>query len=130
MTFYSADPFTPSPGTAFKAFNAGDRNPMLPQDTYRPQAAGPAYLAGLGKHSYYAPLRQMRLPLRGFGDPLSDLLGSGFDTALQTVVVRAMPIVHRELKPTIMPFQVMAGLTLALAGASAVFAFLTWNKSR
>lgn len=103
---------------------------MLPQDTYRPQAAGPAYLAGLGKHSYYAPLRQMRLPLRGMGDPLTDLLGGGVDQAIEAVIVRSMPIVHREIKPTLMPLQVMAGLTLALAGASAAFSFLTWYKSR
>lgn len=127
MSFYTSPAFTPTPGTAYEAFVNGDRSPMLPQDMYRPRAAGPAFLAGLDGHQYFAPLRQMRLPLQGLGDPVSDLLGGTLDKVIETVIVRSMPVVHKQLEPTIRPIQIMSGVTLGLAGAAAVFAFLTWR---
>ena len=104
---------------------------MIPQAMYRPAAAGPAYLAGLGGHQYYAPLRQMRLPLQGLGsDPLTDLFGGGLDKAIEAVIVRSMPIVHEQLKPTILPMQIMAVATLGLSAAAATMATLAWMNTR
>ena len=130
MSFFTSKAISPTPGTAYEAFQNGVPSPMLPQDQYRPQAAGPAYLAGLGGHKYYAPLRQMRLPLQGMGDPISDLLGGSLDKVIETVIVRSMPIVHRELKPTLTPIQVMLGVTMVASTAAAVFAGLTWVNTR
>lgn len=126
--------FTPTTGTANEAFVQGVRSPMIPQDVYRPGAAGPAYLAGLGSpfsnRHYYAPLRQIRQPVHGVGDAssISDLLGSGMDKVIETVVVRSMPIVMQQVKPVIEPIQVMAVVTLALSAGAAVFGYLNWSK--
>jgi len=70
----------------------------------------------------------MRLPLQGLsGDPISDMLGGTLDKAIETVIIRAMPIVERQIQPTVRPLQIMSAVTLGLAGAAAVFGFLTWR---
>jgi hypothetical protein len=130
MSFFQSQAFTPTPGTAYENFRNGVPNPMIPQDMYRPAAAGPAYLAGLSGHRYYAPLRQMRLPLQGLGDPISDLLGGSLDKVIETVIVRSMPIVHREIKPTLLPLQVVGVATLVASVAAAGFAFAAWRKTQ
>jgi len=130
MSFFTAAAFEPTPGTAYESFRNGVRSPMIPQDMYRPQAAGPRTLAGLGGHKYYAPLRQMRLPLQGMGDPLSDLLGGSLDKAIEAVIVRSMPIVQEQLKPTILPIQVMLATSVAFSAAAATFSLLNWLGTR
>ena len=129
MSFFTTPPFAPTPGTAYEAFT-DQRSPMLPQNMYRPGAAGPAYLSGLGRHQYYAPLRQMRQPLRGFGDTINDLLGTTLDKTIETVIIRSMPIVTTQIQPIIRPIQIMSGVTLGLTAVTAVFSFLNWYKTR
>ena len=128
MSFFTTAAFAPTPGTAYEAFTT-ERSPMLPQNMYRPSAAGPAYLAGLGSHQYYAPLKQMRLPLQGLGDPLTALLGGSLDKAIEAVIIRSMPIVEKQMQPIILPLQIMSGVTLVAASAAAVFAFLAWRRN-
>jgi len=113
---------------------------MIPQAYYQPAAAGPRYLAGLGAHQYYAPLRQRKIPLRGFGDESADM-----SSALQSLLAAGQPVVNQaaglvldamwptlqsHLDTTLTPLKYFMGATAVAAVAAAAFAFLSWNKSQ
>lgn len=130
MSYEKAHVLDKTPGLAFEAFIPGTNNPMIPQAMYRPRAAGPRSLIGFGSHSYYAPLRQMRLPLQGLGaDPITDLLGGTLDSALQMVIVRSAPFIQAQVKPMIQPLEILMGVTAFASVAAAAFAFLNWKHN-
>jgi hypothetical protein len=133
MSYERANVLDKTPGLAFEAFIPGTRNPMIPQAMYRPSAAGPRSLVGLeglGAHSYYAPLRQMRTPLQGLGaDPITELLGTSLDKALEMVILRSAPFIQTQVKPMIQPIQILMGITAFASVVGAGFAFLAWKKT-
>ena len=102
---------------------------MIPQAMYRPRAAGPRHLSGLGSHHYFAPLRQMRLPLQGLGDPITDLVGGTLDNALQIVITRSAPMIQAQVQPMIKPLEIMLGVGMIASIAAAAFSFLQWKKT-
>jgi len=128
--------FDITPGTAFEAFQAGTRSPMIPQAFYQPAAAGPRSLVGLGAHQYWAPLRGRKIPLRGMGDAMSDalqtILATGQPAINQAsgIVLNAMwPALQAKLDEQLKPIKYFMGATAVAASVAAIFAFLTWNKS-
>lgn len=131
MSYFRKSAFDVTPGTAFEAFRAGTASPMLPQAMYRPQAAGPKFLAGLGEHQYWAPLRQRRLPLQGLGDPLQDVLAA-IDPSLRAgagLVLNAMwPALQAKMDEQLRPLKIFMGITAVAAAAGAAFSFLVWNR--
>lgn len=129
MSFFEKSAFDVTPGTAYEAFWKGNRSPMLPQDYYRQRAAGPANLAGLGEHRYYAPLRQMRQPLQGFGESspvelVQGLLSQGMNSAVDAM----WPALQARMTPMFQPVQIGVYVCAIGAVAAAVFSFLVWNK--
>jgi hypothetical protein len=106
--------YSPTIGEAYESFDYQKANPMIPQGYYRPYAAGPRL--------YAAPLRQMKLPIQGFGninDPIGTILGGTLDKAIETVVVRSMPIVKKHFEPELAPMRFMMTATLLIATVAA-----------
>ena len=118
----------PTPGTAYRAFDYLTSNPSIPQGMYREDAAGPRFLAGLDGHMYYAPLKQMRLPVQGLSDPVTDILGGTIDKGIETVIIRSMPIIKQHLEPEIRPIRIMATATLIIATLAAATSVYTAIK--
>ena len=106
---------------------------MIPQAMYSPRAAGPRSLLGLGNathHGYYAPLRQMRLPMQGLGDdPISSLVGTTLDQALQMVITRSAPFIQAQVQPMIQPLEILMGVAAFASVVGAGFAFLAWKRT-
>ena len=133
MSYERKSAFDITPGTAYEAYEAGTRNPMLPQANYRPRAAGPQYLTGLGGHSYMAQLRQMRQPLRGMGDAtIQDILNSATGAAAAQaapIIFNAMwPAMKVKLDEQFKPLTTTMTVMAAAAVAGGVFSFLAWYK--
>lgn len=132
MSFHRASAFDITPGTAFEAFVAGTANPSIPQAMYRPRAAGPAHLTGLGAHVYMAPLRQQKLNLRGFGeDPGASLMNLGAPAIQQAaqIAINAMwPTLQAKLDEQFKGMKVLVMVTAGAAAAAAALSYLTWSK--
>jgi hypothetical protein len=132
MSYFRKSAFDITSGTAFEAYRAGSRNPMAPQAMYRPAAAGPANLTGLGAHMYGFSPRPKRLPVQGLGEPIQDLLTLGQPALNQAagLVVNAMwPTLQARMDEQLKPLKMFMGVTAAASLAAAVFGFLVWNKS-
>lgn len=133
MSYHRKSPFDLTPGTAYEAFDRNVSNPMIPQSAYRPRAAGPAHLTGLGAHVYMAPLRQQRFNLQGLGgDPIQDILALGQQPLNQAagLVLNAMwPSLQAKMDETLRPLKIFMGVSAAAAITGAVFSFLNWNKN-
>lgn len=133
MSYLRVNPFDITPGTAFEAFRAGTRNPMIPQAHYRPSAAGPRMLAGtdgLGGHKYWSTDRPGPM-LQGMGDALQELLAAGQPAINQAsgLVLNAMwPSLQAKLDEQLRPIKIFIGVTAVAAVASASFSFLVWQK--
>lgn len=132
MSYVKTPAFQITPGHAFEAFVPGTRSPMLPQALYRPGAAGPRSLVGLDGHQYYAPLRQMRLPLRGLGEDLFAQMLTGaqpqINTAVAAVLNSAWPQIEARMQPTLRPIKIMLGLGLAASVVAAIFSVLSYKQ--
>ena len=128
MSYFKKSPFDVTPGTAFEAFQAGTRSPMLPQAYYNPAGAGPASLTGLGAHVYYAEQRTPRIPFRGLGDPITDMLGQATSQGAVMLVEAMWPPMQARLQEEFKPLKLALGAIAVASVASATFAFLAWRK--
>lgn len=134
MSYHHKSAFDKTPGTAYEAFDMSVRNPMIPNAAgYRPRAAGPSHLTGLGAHMYMAPLRQQRFNLQGLGaDPVETLLGAAqgpLNSAVGLVFNAMWPMLQSKLDASLKPMQMFMGVSAVASIAGAVFAFLNWNKT-
>jgi hypothetical protein len=105
MSYFPADPISPTPGLAFEAFLPSLTNPMAPHEHYSMRAAGPAHLT------------------TAFGQtPGLETLGAQAEAALRGVVVAgvnaAWPDIERRLQPRLSLFGTMQVIsTVAAVGA-------------
>ena len=122
MSFYASNPFhSDAPQELVLPML---RNPMLPQPIPGKDAAGPAYLAGLGElgRVYAQQLRSQKHPnLRGFGAGL-DVIGPLVNTGMDYV----WPEMEIRMNKALYPIKVamVIGSVASLVGAA--FAILNY----
>lgn len=133
MTFYKTNAIQPSPGLAFEAFQRGVSSPMFPHAPYRPEAAGPMYLATDGIETWGAG-PQVPSNLRGLGfDPgsaISQYVEPYLDKAVQGVVNRNWPIFEQKLNESLQPLKVLLGLAVVASGTAAIVGYMNYQKNR
>ena len=156
--FYKHQAIRPTPGLAFEAFDRRYRNPMLPQQAYRPRAAGPEFLSTDGTdHVYMTPFRSrnpanlrglgcMQAPgsaldvlgrsqgitykgCGGLGLDVNQLFGDQVNQVIDAAVERAWPKIQAKLNESLKPVMYMLGGVLVVSVVGATLSYLTYSKS-
>ncbi|MFA4971460.1 MAG: hypothetical protein WC683_02525 [bacterium] len=128
--FYKHQAIQPTPGLAFEAFDRRYRNPMMPQQAYRPRAAGPEFLATDGTDHAYMTAFRSRNPvnLRGFGLDVNQLLGDQVGQVIDAAIERSWPKIQVKLNESLKPVMYMLGAAVLLSAAGATLSYLTYSK--
>lgn len=142
MSFFPVEPIDKTIGTAYEAFHYNVPSGMLPQQAYKPRAAGPATLTGvapmqgLGRVYQYDLRSSPPANLRGFGDvdvlsPAVNYLmqTAGVQQALASIVTIMWPQIQANMDESLKPIKYIAGATAAAAVGAAIFSYLIWEKS-
>lgn len=133
MSFYPSNAVEPTPGLAFEAFQRGVSSPMLPHAPYRPEAAGPMYLATDGVETWGAG-PQVPSNLRGLGVDASSLVAQYvepyLDKTVQGVINRNWPVFEQKLNESLMPLKVLLGLAVVASGTAAIVGYMSYQKNR
>ena len=128
--FYKHQAIRPTPGLAFEAFDRRYANPMMAQQAYRPEAAGPEFLSTDGLGRVYMQQERSRNPqgLRGLGDDISSILSGNVQGVIQDAIVASWPTIQAKLDAEMKPLKYMLGAILVISLAGATFAYLASSK--
>jgi hypothetical protein len=119
MSYFPVEPIGHSQGINFDMFRPGVLNPMIPQDMYRPAAAGPKYLSTDGIVGDIGPVRQdiSGFPTAQTPPPPQTL--AVLDQLAQSIADKTWPFYQAKLDAAMQPYK-WGGLIVGGLAAIAI----------
>lgn len=130
MSYYPSPAIVPTPGSAFEAFYPKTASLLIPQERYRPEAAGPKYLTmdGLGSVRYLERRSAVPANLRGLGADLPSVVAQSLDPIVQRIYDQNSAKFDKHLAERLTPVEYATALGAIASIVSAYFAYRCAKK--